>query len=320
MNRLELDSKSTIFDRADPALVSHYVNEHVGPHRISIQNRHRMTAEVRHRRLSALDLCQIRYGNRVHVTSPGLENIFHLQVVLQGRCQWTHRGQIDVLGPGELLMLNPDEQVDLVYSDDCNKFVLKLPRALLHRAATESHRMLTENTLVFDAARYRMTAVPGLHELLTLILSESCHAATSESLKQHYASALCTKLLDHFPTNTVVDHLTGEAPAFDRLIELIDAQIATPMSIETIARKARMSTRSVYSLFKRRVGTSPIQYIRQRRLEGVHRMLSESTTPQATQITAVALAFGFSHLGRFSAQYQRQYGELPSETLRRRAE
>ncbi|MED8017168.1 hypothetical protein, partial [Pseudomonas aeruginosa] len=31
------------------------------------------------------------------------------------------------------------------------------------------------------------------------------------------------------------------------------------------------------------------------------------------------LDFGFAHLGRFAEQYRRQFGELPSETLRRRA-
>nr|WP_289711683.1 helix-turn-helix domain-containing protein [Escherichia coli] len=36
-------------------------------------------------------------------------------------------------------------------------------------------------------------------------------------------------------------------------------------------------------------------------------------------LTELALDFGFAHLGRFAEQYRRQFGELPSETLRRRA-
>jgi AraC-like DNA-binding protein len=34
-------------------------------------------------------------------------------------------------------------------------------------------------------------------------------------------------------------------------------------------------------------------------------------------VTMVALRYGFAHLGRFSAYYQRTYGEPPSITLRR---
>jgi len=35
-------------------------------------------------------------------------------------------------------------------------------------------------------------------------------------------------------------------------------------------------------------------------------------------VTQIALAHGFTHMGRFSVEYQRQFGESPSVTLRRR--
>jgi AraC-like DNA-binding protein len=34
-------------------------------------------------------------------------------------------------------------------------------------------------------------------------------------------------------------------------------------------------------------------------------------------VTAVALRWGFGHLGQFAADYRARFGELPSETLRR---
>jgi len=36
-----------------------------------------------------------------------------------------------------------------------------------------------------------------------------------------------------------------------------------------------------------------------------------------TTVTAVAMDHGFFQLGRFSADYRRAFGELPSETLGR---
>jgi hypothetical protein len=35
-------------------------------------------------------------------------------------------------------------------------------------------------------------------------------------------------------------------------------------------------------------------------------------------VTTIALRYGFSHLGRFSAYYWATFGEMPSETLRHR--
>jgi transcriptional regulator GlxA family with amidase domain len=34
-------------------------------------------------------------------------------------------------------------------------------------------------------------------------------------------------------------------------------------------------------------------------------------------VTSIALAAGFSHLGRFSHDYAERFGERPSETLKR---
>jgi transcriptional regulator GlxA family with amidase domain len=42
----------------------------------------------------------------------------------------------------------------------------------------------------------------------------------------------------------------------------------------------------------------------------------EAAPPGAT-VTRVALDCGFTHLGRFSQEYVRRFGERPSETLQR---
>ena len=38
----------------------------------------------------------------------------------------------------------------------------------------------------------------------------------------------------------------------------------------------------------------------------------------AVSVADTAFKWGFSHLGRFSAAYRREFGELPRETLRTR--
>lgn len=316
MSSLELDRQSAVFERADPALVSHYVNEHIGPHRISVRRRSGPAAALRHRHWAALDLCQIQYGTRVHVTSPALEDIYHLQIVLHGQCQWIHAGQTQILVPGDLLLINPDEDVDLVYSKDCGKFVLKLPRTAIRQAAADKHMVVTGQELHFTRSRYRLADVQGLSGLLQLMLSESVSPTLSEQVKTHYARALCAKLIDYFPTNTVADDSSEAVSHFDRLVAFIDENLGSPLGVNTLARCAHMSPRSLYSVFRHHTGTSPMQFILRRKLERVHQQLVDRGTPD-TSVTAIALDHGFSHLGRFSSQYRRQYGELPSETLRR---
>ena len=50
----------------------------------------------------------------------------------------------------------------------------------------------------------------------------------------------------------------------------------------------------------------------------VHEELAAATTGDGTAVTQVATRWTFTESSRFAAHYRRVYGELPSQTLRRR--
>jgi transcriptional regulator GlxA family with amidase domain len=57
-----------------------------------------------------------------------------------------------------------------------------------------------------------------------------------------------------------------------------------------------------------------MELLRNLRLDAVRARL---LTDASASITDTALAFGFGHLGRFSAYYFSRFGELPRDTQRR---
>ena len=59
-----------------------------------------------------------------------------------------------------------------------------------------------------------------------------------------------------------------------------------------------------------------MKYVKQMRLECAQRTLL-AAEPGTTTVTTIAMDHGFYQLGRFSADYRRVFGELPSETLGR---
>lgn len=134
-----LSERSQIFQGADAYAVSDYVNQHVGSHCIRLPPKGRPMASISHRTFSSLDLCRISYGAPVRVTSVALETIYHLQILLTGHCRSNSRGGEQVFGPGEILLINPDDPVDLTYSADCEKFIIKLPVRLLENACLAQH-------------------------------------------------------------------------------------------------------------------------------------------------------------------------------------
>jgi AraC-like DNA-binding protein len=64
------------------------------------------------------------------------------------------------------------------------------------------------------------------------------------------------------------------------------------------------------------LGQSPVHYARERRLHLIHQRL-RAADPATTQVTDIAMHYGFWELGRFARAYRLRFGELPSETLRR---
>jgi transcriptional regulator GlxA family with amidase domain len=59
-----------------------------------------------------------------------------------------------------------------------------------------------------------------------------------------------------------------------------------------------------------------MRYLRNARFQRAREVLRR-TTPEA-RITDIAMSCGFGHMGRFSAEYRRRFGESPSETLKQR--
>jgi len=92
-------------------------------------------------------------------------------------------------------------------------------------------------------------------------------------------------------------------------------RLGEAMSVQRVARASGLSTRTLYRLFQRAHGTSPVALRRRARLASAHADLQRPKG--GTTVTLVALRWGFAHLGRFASDYARVFGESPSATLRR---
>ncbi|MBE7374557.1 AraC family transcriptional regulator [Pseudomonas lopnurensis] len=311
-----LKAKSRIFERADPHAVSEYVNQHVGTHCIRLPRTGNPQASLSHRTFGKLDLCRISYGGSVHVSSPALETIYHLQLLQRGHCLWKGNGQEHYFTPGELLLINPDDPVDLTYSDDCEKLIVKLPASVLQTACSENQWSAPSSGVRFTNSRYSLQQLEGFDSLLGLICQEAEAEQSVPQIQEQYSRIIAGKLLCMLANNVRREPLGDSCPSFGRISDYIDEHLKKDISVEQLAELANMSLRSLYTLFERKVGTTPKSYIRRRKLEQIHGRLSDPSA-KVRNITEIAMDYGFLHLGRFSESYKSTFGELPSDTLRR---
>ena len=87
--------------------------------------------------------------------------------------------------------------------------------------------------------------------------------------------------------------------------------------VTDLCEVAAVSERTLQYAFKEVMGLTPMTYLIRLRLHRVRQALL-ATGSQSTTVSAAALEWGFWHFGDFARAYKGCFGELPSDTLRRK--
>ncbi len=126
----------------------------------------------------------------------------------------------------------------------------------------------------------------------------------------------------HLQVSNYHGELTRPAPSQSRRVigevaDFIETHLSERITMSMIAGNVHMSIRSIQQAFHDELGLSPVAFIRERRLTRVRDELTDALPSDGVTVTAVAERWGFHHLGSFSVEYRKRWGESPSETLRR---
>jgi AraC family ethanolamine operon transcriptional activator len=98
--------------------------------------------------------------------------------------------------------------------------------------------------------------------------------------------------------------------------DFIHANLDQPLTLKDIYMSLGISRRTLYYSFESIFGMTPIDYLKVQRLQGVRRSLKQAD-PTTASVAKIANRWGFWSLNHFAKAYQAQFGELPSETLRK---
>ncbi|WP_158790815.1 helix-turn-helix domain-containing protein [Granulicella sp. L60] len=97
------------------------------------------------------------------------------------------------------------------------------------------------------------------------------------------------------------------------LIDRIDAKPSMQLSLDKLANLAGCSKRHFLRRFHAETGTSPHQYILNKRLESAYAQILDSSDP----LTEIALRCGFSSDSHMASLFRRRFHISPGELRRR---
>lgn len=98
--------------------------------------------------------------------------------------------------------------------------------------------------------------------------------------------------------------------------EYLLASLDAPFSMRKLCEITAKTERTLQYAFQDIYGMSPLSWFQTMKLNEVHREL-RANGPGDVRVSDVAMRWGFTHLGRFSTEYRRLFGERPRETLAR---
>ncbi len=109
--------------------------------------------------------------------------------------------------------------------------------------------------------------------------------------------------------------------AHSRLVQVAEdyalSHTAERLYVTDLCEAAGVSERTLQYAFKEVIGLTPVAYLTRLRLHRVRHAL-RTATQASTTVTTETLRWGFWHFGDFSRAYKDCFGELPSDTLRRK--
>ncbi|MGV6875724.1 AraC family transcriptional regulator [Pseudochelatococcus sp. B33] len=277
---------------------------------------------VNHCELSSIGLTYASYG------APVQARISQLDCFVQGfpvrgageACWNRHRTAVQTMGG---VVGGPGSEGSLNYGDDFAHIVLRIPSAALTRKLFALiGRPVDPPLQLTGQPSYNPRHYASQVRLLDYLIREldrtesTLPAAVVEEIEQAVIVAYLTAN-QHNYSHWLEGTPRAAAPwQVRRAVDYIEANWDRAITIEALVEETQTTARSLFYLFRRTYGISPMTYVSRVRLRYAREMLSNPTAE--TSVTSVGFICGFSNMGYFARKYHEAFGERPSETLKRR--
>jgi AraC-like DNA-binding protein/uncharacterized protein YodC (DUF2158 family) len=262
-------------------------------------------------------------GVVVDVPRSGDHYTVHMPASGMARCKYD--GKSYQVATYQALVVNPGTNLHLQLEDDTPQLLVRIERDALERQLSRMLGRSVATPVVFtplmDLTSDEAVRWHGAIQLLsTEVLTE--HSLIQQGLGAGPIEELIISSLLLIQPSNVHEDLARAAQRRGRRsvrlsIDYIERHLAQPISLEDIAGNTHLSGRSIQQAFRDDLNTTPMAYVRERRLERVRAELADALPAEGVTVTDVAERWGFSHLGNFAVTYRKRFGESPSETLRR---
>lgn len=291
-----------------------------GPHQLTVNSLHALDFKHQGTEVGHVATGYIKYSTEVTISAQNLKQSYCIGIPLKGDQLISCEQQQFVSTPEVGVVLSPDMSFSMTLSEDCEKRMLRISRFALEECVRQLLHRPLEKPLIFDPMMDFSGPVKAWFELfqqLQPLLDCPQSLIGQQKLWQPLEQALIKSLLymqSHNYSEQLLD--PQERPKYLAVLEKkMRISLMEKLSLSDLEKIAGVSRERLYRDFHTYYQMSPMAYFKALKLEEVRKRLLQARPNE--KISAIALDYGFSQLGRFSQDYKARYQELPSQTLAR---
>lgn len=268
-----------------------------------------------------LEVATLSFGSGVNLEQAGDRPFVLVTTQIRGHSEVRTATESAAGGHGFIVVDSAGQSVSKSFSDDSQRCNVRVDQAVIEAKCAELLQHPLNRPLRFSPFCGNDAVVQQRwFGLLQMLLGHTLVTRPADLIVRNIEESVVLHLLLEHQHN-FSDALRQDKPEViprhvKRAEEYMRVNASEAITLEMLAREAGCSIRSLNQGFQQFRNTTPMRFLRQVRLARAHADLSREAS--STGISEIALRWGFSHLGRFSSEYRRHYGELPSETARSR--
>jgi AraC-like DNA-binding protein len=278
---------------------------------------------VNYRRAGSLGVGRMTYGGETIIDPDVMESFSLIQIPIRGREFIECDGKRVLFEADQGVVLNAHARTRIQHMGGTEKIIIRVDNDVVRRQCQQHLGRTLQKDVEFKMEMALDT--PDGRSLIQM-LAWMCDVLSNmdklppllgTQLETTFVGVLLGCQPNNYSAELWEDKGHSLAPSFVKRVEqYIEEHAHEPISVGDLAEYAGVSSRSLFSGFRRFRNISPMHYLKEVRLRRVHDELLQAQASSGT-VTAVAFRWGFSHLGHFTTDYKRRFGETPSETLMR---
>jgi AraC-like DNA-binding protein len=267
----------------------------------------------------------IEYGTDVTIDiAASALNSYSISLPLSGQQELRRSNGLLMSDSSSGLIVSPYDQQELSIAGNCRKIQVAIKCAAMRQVLEEMLQRPMQQPIVFETRISTNQGAPAawwrLVKYLLMEMDQARDFFGHVSIARDIERALIKGLILSQPNNyssELVSLSQTRCPEYLlKAKQFLHEHASDEINLEDVERAAGVSRFKLYEDFKKYFGISPTLYLKRFRLEAVRQALLEGGCNQ--NISAVAMRWGFNHLGRFSSDYKKLFLEMPSTTVERR--